>query len=1193
MADRGVGEERKVVTILFADVIGSTALGEQLDPERLHALLGVYFSAMAKIIESWGGTVEKYIGDAVMAVFGVPVVHEDDAERALRAALEMRQRLAELNADFERQHQVTLGVRIGVNTGEVLTPAGPAPDTGFVAGDPVNTAQRIEAAAEPGEILVGERTFGATQRAFRFGDPRMLELKGKADAVRAYGVLEELAEATPRGMRGLAAPMIGRDREHVTLTGLLDETVESGKPRLVVIYGLAGIGKSRLTNEFIASARAADSGIRVLRGRCLSAGHDITYWALGEILRGACEIGLDETSDVVKDRLRSGVARILEPLGLPAEDAQMTTAALATTVGIRLDDTPEAGAGPASAEDLARAWPRFATAYAAAGPAIWVIEDLHWAGEPAVEMLAQIARRTDGPLLIVATARPEFADQHPGFGPGGQDAVAISLRPLTDNQSNDLVDRLLAVAELPEALRTEIVATARPEFADLHPGFGPGGQDAVAISLRPLTDTQSNDLVDRLLEVAELPEALRTEIIAKADGNPFFVEEILQPLIDEGALERDGERWRATQSIGEVKIPDSVQALLAARIDALQPEERRVLQEAAVVGRTFWAAAVEGAVGSTGLGESLAGLERKGLILVRPTTTLAGQTEYLFKHALTRDVAYGTLPKARRARAHAAAAEWVAELASDRSDEFAELIASHYWAAIRGDGADLAWMDDAEGREAVRRRALAALLAAGRAARHRFAVDRAVELHEQALELATSDGERLDAFEQIARDHETAFHGDAMLVASMSALEIARKDPSARDRVAVLARHAAGMAAHRGGAFVTEPDFDAMQDLVREGLEAATDDRERAWLLAADAAMIRNRRRVVDEISEPMQPRLDAAHEAERIAERLGDPNLMTVIADTLSDLYLMEDDPEGALAALEPSLPMLERIERPAARAQWYHSLSMKLLWLTGDPARAEKLSTQAYELGRRLSAHDQGHGTYSLMLTSYWLGDWDRVEALLAEHLTNPELGHGVRCIAVQSGPSLGSMVLAHRGDPGRALDALRHSKAFEDRPGPVEGQIAEALVTAGAKEEGEALAGDVLNRALGWRWHDAARAMISALVDRGDWEQLEALMRKVALLRHADPQLNALADRASGQALAAAGDMPGARESLSRALAAFQSFPHVFEVARTQEALALVSDEADRERLLQEAIATYRTLGATPHRERAEGLRAHRPG
>jgi tetratricopeptide (TPR) repeat protein len=810
----------------------------------------------------------------------------------------------------------------------------------------------------------------------------------------------------------------------------------------------------------------------------------------------------------------------------------MTIAALATTVGIRLDHTPEEAAGPASVEDLARAWPRFATACAAAGPAIWVIEDLHWASEPAVEMLMQIARRTDGPLLIVATARPEFADQHPGFGPGGQDAVAISLRALTD--------------------------------------------------------TQSNDLVDRLLEVAELPVALRTEIIAKADGNPFFVEEILQRLIDEGALERGGERWRATQSIGEVKIPDSVQALLAARIDALQPEERRVLQEAAVVGRTFWAAALEGAVGASGLESSLAGLERKGLILVRPTTTLAGQTEYLFKHALTRDVAYGTLPKARRARAHAAVAQWIEELASDRTDEFADLIAFHYWAAILGDGADLAWMDDPEGREALRRRAFAALLVAGRAARHRFAVDFAVELHENALKLAASDPERLDAFEQIARDHETAFHGDPMLVASMSALEIARKDPAARNRVAVLARHAAGMAAHRGGAFVKEPEWDVMQGLIREGLEAATDDRERAWLLAADAAMIRNRRRVVEEVSEPMQPRLDAAHEAGRIAERLGDPNLITVVADTLSDLYLMEGDTKGALAALEPALPMIEQIERPAARAQWYHSLSMKLLWLTGDPARAEVLSKQAYEIGRRLSAHDQGHGTYSLMLTSYWLGNWDRVETLLAEHLTNPELEHGVRCIAVQSGPSLGAMVVAHRGDPGRAVAAARHSKAFEDRPGPVEGQLAEALVTAGELEEGQALARDVLNLALNWRWHDAARALIAALVERRAWDELPALVDRIAPILDADPFLTAIVNRARGQALAASGDSPGAREALSRAISAFQGFPHVFEAARTQEALAPVSEGPERNRLLEEAIETYRSLGATPHLERAERLR-----
>ncbi|TMB55340.1 MAG: hypothetical protein E6J47_06880, partial [Chloroflexi bacterium] len=575
MAGRVLGEERKVVTILFADVIGSTTLGEQLDPERLRALLGTYFSAMAAIIESWGGTVEKYIGDAIMAVFGVPAVHEDDAERALRAALEMQVRLGELNAAFTRQHQVSLQIRIGVNTGEVVAGTGEAANQQIVAGDAVNVAQRLEAAAEAGSVLVGERTFATAERAFRFADPLTLDLKGKSEAARAYPLIEALP--TPgRGMRGLNAPMIGRERELAALLGLMDETVETGQPRLVVVYGPAGIGKSRLTREFLEEALRSRPELRVLRGRSLSAGHGITYWALGEILRGACEIGLDEPIEVVRERLRSGVAEVLSPLGLPADDADRTIASLATTVGIQLDTGDGQESAPASADELARAWPRFATAYAARGPAIWVVEDLHWAGEPAVEMVAQIARRTEGPLLLVATARPEFADDHPGFGPGGQDAFAVSLRPLTERQAGDLVNQLLAVAEL--------------------------------------------------------PEDLRAEILTKADGNPFFVEEILQRLIDEGALQRDGDHWRPTATVRAVQIPDSVQGLLAARIDALSPEERRTLQEAAVVGRTFWKAGLEGVVETEQLEPALAGLERKGLVLIRSTSSFSGQTEYLFKH---------------------------------------------------------------------------------------------------------------------------------------------------------------------------------------------------------------------------------------------------------------------------------------------------------------------------------------------------------------------------------------------------------------------------------------------------------------------------------------------------------------------------------------------------------------------------------
>jgi tetratricopeptide (TPR) repeat protein len=246
-----------------------------------------------------------------------------------------------------------------------------------------------------------------------------------------------------------------------------------------------------------------------------------------------------------------------------------------------------------------------------------------------------------------------------------------------------------------------------------------------------------------------------------------------------------------------------------------------------------------------------------------------------------------------------------------------------------------------------------------------------------------------------------------------------------------------------------------------------------------------------------------------------------------------------------------------------------------------------QAHELGQRLSAHDQGHGTYGLMLTSYWLGDWDRVETLLAEHLVNPELDAGVRCIAVQSGPSLGAIVLAHRGDTQRALAVARHSHTWGENPGPVEGQLAEALVAAGALEEGQALANEVLNRATAWRSHDAARAMIAALVQEGAWEQLGSLLGGIAAMREADPLLDALAERAHGQALAAAGDESGARASLSHALAAFQRFPHVFEAARAQEALALTSDHVPRAGLLREAISMYESLGATPHAARAQEL------
>jgi class 3 adenylate cyclase/tetratricopeptide (TPR) repeat protein len=1114
-----------VVTILFADVTGSTSLGEQLDPERLRALLGSYFTEMAHVIESWGGTVEKYIGDAIMAVFGVPHVREDDAERALRAALEMGERLATLNAAFERDHGVRLEIRIGVNTGEVVAPVGSTPEQLIVTGDAVNVAARLEQAAAPGTVLVGERTYSAARSAFDFADPMPLELKGKASPVVARRL--EAARAEPqRGAGGLRAPMIGRDRELETLLGLFDEAVETGRPRMTVIYGPAGIGKSRLTNEFLEVLRRNDAPPAVLRGRCLAAGHGITYWALAEILRGIIGVGLVDAADEVRRRLDERIGPMLAGLGLAEAEIGQTIAALATTAGIGLDGSTRL---EVTAEDMARAWPRLATGFVSNGPAVWIVEDLHWASEPVPEMLQRIAARTEGPLVMLATARPEFAETHPEFAAWGGVTTAISLRPLTQNQSEELLARLLAIAEL--------------------------------------------------------PGRLRTEILDRAEGNPFFVEEIIQRLIDEGIVVHDEGRWRASGADAS-PIPDSIQALVAARIDLLPPPVHRALQEAAVVGRSFWAEPVAQAVG-TDVAPALLELERKGLIFVRPASTLAGHTEYMFKHAVVRDVAYGSLPKARRAKAHAEVGAWIESISAERADELAELVAHHYYTAVAGQEADLAWLEDDAGREDIRKRAFRALLAAGRIARRQFATARAAELHEQAVSLATSDEERLDAFEQLGRDHETAFHGEESFAAYKGAIEIARRHHEWRERLVILARRAGTMAALRGGAFRSEPDIEETDALIDEGLAVATDPRERASLLLASGAMS-IRRAFGPTPTRPIQERLEAVREAAIIAEKV-DPALRFSIADVQIDLYVALGDYDKALTTTQDALPLLDQMEGGGAAASAYFEASMRVLAWAGDARFALELAERATELSKDRSPHEQMHSTMAAMRAASRLGDWDRVEAALEEHLANFALEAGARCIMVQMGPSDGAQVLAHRGNLARALEIARMPRPFGRLTGPIEGAQAGALVAAGAVEEGLALAMSVLDNAPRWRAFEAALAALDALVFGRDAAALRGLVDKLADLRRAGPFMAALLERADGRGLVLEGDVATGVARMRSALQAFDEQEAIFEAARTRELLAEEVEPVLARQLLGTALDVHRRLRAVPHIARAEAALA----
>ena len=528
------GQERKVVTVLFADVTGSTALGERLDPERFREVMQSYGNAMREEIEGEGGTVEKFIGDAVMAAFGVPAAHEDDPERALRASLRMMRRLDELNGDLERAYDVSLQIRVGINTGEVLAATNPGPGEAMVTGDAVNAASRLQGVADPGTIFVSQRTADAV-RGFAFEDRGLHELKGKRDRVRAVRLVEETGIGS-RGVPGLSAPMVGRASELDLLRSILERVVRERRPHLVTMYGDAGVGKSRLTAEFLRWAESTDPPPTVLRGRCLPYGDGITYWPLAEILKGHAGILDSDPPELAVEKVRKTGRDLLTQE--VATDPARSTAALAYTVGLEDPEVSFAHADPREVRDeLHAAWRSFFTALGQSVPIIVVIEDIHWADPVLLDLLDELAEHVEGSVVFLCPARPDLTAKRPSWGGGRRNMSSIALDPL----SSDEADRLVRL----------------------------------------------------LLSVDDLPTSIHDKILERAEGNPFYLEEIVRRLIDGGFLFREDDRWRAASGIEDVDIPDTVQAVLASRIDLLEPDDKRLLQAASVVGRVFWSGPVD------------------------------------------------------------------------------------------------------------------------------------------------------------------------------------------------------------------------------------------------------------------------------------------------------------------------------------------------------------------------------------------------------------------------------------------------------------------------------------------------------------------------------------------------------------------------------------------------------------------------
>jgi class 3 adenylate cyclase/tetratricopeptide (TPR) repeat protein len=433
-------ELRKTVTVLFTDVAGSTPLGERLDPEALRRVMTTYFDRMRAVVERHGGTVEKFIGDAVMAVFGIPTLHEDDALRAVRAAIDMRQALEELNRELEPERDVTIQVRTGVNTGEVVA-GDPSRGQSLVTGDAVNTAARLEQAAAAGEILIGEATHRLVRDGVRAEPVSPMALKGKADPVTAFRLLEVLADAAAVARR-LDSPMVGREREWALLSLAFDRSVGDRTCHLTTVLGAAGVGKSRLVEEFV---KSVEPQVAVLRGRCLPYGEGITFWPVIEAVRTAASIGDDDEPDAASQKLRALVET--------AESADLIAERVAQVMGFVADS--------AVAEETFWAIRRLFETLAERRPLVLVFDDIHWA-EPTfldlVEHLADWSR--DAPMTVMCTSRQELLDHRPGWGGGKVNATTVLLEPLTERECDELIENLLGRTKLAEQARDRILEAA-------------------------------------------------------------------------------------------------------------------------------------------------------------------------------------------------------------------------------------------------------------------------------------------------------------------------------------------------------------------------------------------------------------------------------------------------------------------------------------------------------------------------------------------------------------------------------------------------------------------------------------------------------------------------------------------------------------------------------------------------------------
>jgi predicted ATPase/class 3 adenylate cyclase len=876
--------------VLFADLVGYTTLSEGRDFEDVRELQSRYFETTRTVVERYGGTVEKFIGDAVMALWGAPVAREDDAERAVRAALDLVDAVQALG---EATGVDGLALRAGVQTGEAAV-ALEAQGQGLVTGDLVNTASRTQGAAEPGAVLVGEATRRAAEAAIAFADAGAHELKGKSEGVHLWRALRVRAQRRGEGRTtGLEAPFVGRAAELRLVKDLFHASADEKRARLVSVVGVAGIGKSRLSWEFEKYIDGLAADVWWHRGRCLSYGDGVAYWALAEMVRGRAKILEDEAAESSSEKLRA----MLELHIADDEERQWIEPRLMHLLGLAEHSAPDR-------EDLFSAWRRFFERLAEQGPLVMVIEDIHWADEGLIAFVQYLLDwGRHHPIFVLTLARPEIADRHPGFPGSTRSAAILALEPLPD----EAMDELLT-------------------------GLVPG-----------------------------LPEDLRVRLREAADGIPLFAVETVRMLRDRGLLEQAGDEAIVTGDLSTLEVPETLHALIASRLDGVPEPERRLLQDASVLGKTFTRA---GLCALSGLDEPTVqqlvdSLVRKELLTLEtdPFSPERGQLGFL--QALVQRVAYETISRRDRRARHLAAARFLATEAGIDPDEIAEVIASHYLDAHAAD-------PEAGDREDVRAEARAWFTRAAERAASLAASLEAQRAFERAADLAEEFVER---GRSLARAGELAVMGGRIDEAT-SLLEEAIDILTAAGERADAAQAESRLAEV---ALVTgriEEGVSRLESALRAH-EAEGNERAIARVSAELARLLFFEARAVEAM-----PHAERALElGERL--RLAD----VVVEGLINKALILQHRPNESLGLMRQALVLAEDkgIDRGAARACMNLSY---LLALAGRTADAQEVIERGIALARR-----RGDRTWEFSLTSnlisgyFAAGRWDDMQEAFDE--------------------------------------------------------------------------------------------------------------------------------------------------------------------------------------------------------------------